>query len=261
MTKLKGSEELVSEALKEYFLNMGYTKVSYDIGDDPPDIYLNLCSEKIAVEITDIDENRLNVRRTITMGYVGFIKKLDLTFKNNIPKNKSIIIDFFHNYKKVNVINKPFITYLRKVLGTNKITPIIEDNINGVDFRIRFFNQPTKIKQIITGTITVNKKTKKNRTVEELTNSINDIDLETKFLNIIKNCISDKTKKCANIVNTKYLALYDNYFHKFLNFNNENDIEDFIKLNDKIDNFGIFDKIFIIYDNSKVLELTKKGTL
>ena len=96
MTKLKGSEELVSEALKEYFLNMGYTKVSYDIGDDPPDIYLNLCSEKIAVEITDIDENRLNVRRTITMGYVGFIKKLDLTFKNLGVNSVSISVRNFH---------------------------------------------------------------------------------------------------------------------------------------------------------------------
>ncbi len=261
MATLKGSEKSVSEALKEYFVKQGYIKVSYDIGDDPPDIYLNLCSKKIAVEITDIDENRLNDKRTITMGYVEFIKRLNLTFKNNIPKNKSMIIDFFHNYNKVKVINKSFIIYLKKILGSNKIAPIIEDNINGVDFRIRFFNQTTKIKQIITGTIAVNKKPKKNRTVEELINIINDTDLETKFLNIIKDCILDKSKKCSKIQNTKYLALYDNYFHKFLNFNDKNDIKYFIELYDKIDDFGIFDKIFIIYNNSEVLELIKKGNL
>lgn len=257
MAKLKGSEKVVSEALKEYFLTKGYSEVSYDEGDDPPDIYLTLCSEKIAIEITDIDENRLNEKRTIIMGYKQFIKKLNLTFIPNIPKNTTIIIDFFHNYKKVNVIDKLFIKYLKGIFAQKTIPSTIENSINGVDFKINFLNNIAKIKQIIVGTITVNKKPNRSRNFDEVINHIYDISIETKFLNIIKDCILDKTEKCSKIENTKYLALWDNYFHKFLNYNNKDDIDYFNTLKDKIDNFGIFDKIFIIYDNSKVLELIK----
>lgn len=46
---LKPDERFVSESLLKYF---GPEKVEYKEGEDPPDIYLLLNGEKIAVEIT-----------------------------------------------------------------------------------------------------------------------------------------------------------------------------------------------------------------
>ena len=68
MSELKGTEKFVAESLKSYF-SKSFSTVDFEEGDDPPDIYLNIANKKIAVEITDVDQNVLKNRKTIDYGY------------------------------------------------------------------------------------------------------------------------------------------------------------------------------------------------
>lgn len=64
MAQLKGTEQFVSESLQAYF-SKSFDKVFVEEGNDPPDIYLTINARRIAIEITDIDQNVLKGRRTI----------------------------------------------------------------------------------------------------------------------------------------------------------------------------------------------------
>ena len=61
MAQLKGTEKFVAESLQSYFSKTS-NSVNFEEGDDPPDIYLKIDDKKIAVEITDIDQNVLKNR-------------------------------------------------------------------------------------------------------------------------------------------------------------------------------------------------------
>lgn len=255
MATLKGSETFVAETLIKYYKNQGYV-VKCEEGNDPPDIFLTLNREKISVEISDIEENLINNRKSLDRSYLTFIKNLYNEFGKSIPKHKSILILFFHNYLKVSTINKPFKKYFKSLLNSYSNQKEIQSNIKNVNFKIIFFNTPkNKSDSILGGSTSFGKKIKrKSRDINTVLNQIHDGDVVMKTTNILIDRISDKNKKCLGINNPIYLALYDNYFHKFTNYQNNEHIEHYKNVMDNIEIKHNFEKILVVFQNQDVLE-------
>lgn len=259
MAKLKGSEEFVSESLKTYFEGKGHI-VKYQEGGDPPDIYLEIDGKNIPVEITNIDENRINGRRTINTGYLKFIENLKSQFNKKIPSNKSVLIFFFHHYKKVSKLNKEFVKYLAHLFKSKTLDSCtIEDSIKGIHFKIIIYDTQKGKNQTISGAVTTYGGKRQSRNYNEVTRRIYDTNLDIKTSDIIKESIRDKNIKCKELDTPIYLALYDDFSNKYFDFENSEHIEHYKKAMDYtiIDDYKIFKKIFIIFDNKDVLEFSK----
>jgi len=61
MVKLKSTENFVAESIQAYFAK-SFNSVNFEEGNDPLDIYLKIDDKKIAIEITDVDQNVLGKR-------------------------------------------------------------------------------------------------------------------------------------------------------------------------------------------------------
>ena len=71
------------------------------------------------------------------------------------------------------------------------------------------------------------------------------------------NAIFDKNEKCKNLNKPVYLALYDDFSNKFFNFDNNEHINHYNSVMKNINDFKIFEKIFIVFDTQEVLEFNK----
>ena len=100
MAQLKGTEKFVAESLQSYFSKTS-NSVNFEEGDDPPDIYLKIDDKKIAVEITDIDQNVLKNRKTIDFGYLKFIDNLEKEFNHIVIAIKRFFCFFTITIKKL----------------------------------------------------------------------------------------------------------------------------------------------------------------
>ena len=263
MSKLKGTEEFVAESLQSYF-SKSFTNVSFEEGDDPPDIYLNINGKKIAVEITDIDQNVLKSRKTIDYGYLKLIDNMDKEFRNLVDDDKKILLFFYHGYVKVSTISKKFKRYFSDLLKstTLKIGTTIEDAINEVSFKISILHMPEKgTRKIVGSAMPFGGKVKKSRNITDILEIISDCYLDGQTLNIINNRILDKTEKCKDIKETKWLALFDNYYNKFTYFDSDEHLEHYKNVFQDIKDFGIFDKILVVFENKDVLEFSHNKSL
>ena len=256
MSELKGTEKFVAESLQSYFSKL-FTHVNFEEGNDPPDIYLNLDGQKIAVEITDIDQNVLKNRKTIDYGYLKFIDNLDEEFGSFVDADKKILLFFHHNYAKVSTISKKFKKYLKSLIDTGKfkINNSIEDNINDVGFKISILPMPKKGTRKIAGSaMPFGGKVKKSRDINTILDTISDCHLSGQTFNIVNDRIYDKNIKCKDIEKPIWLALFDNYYNKFTYFDNQEHLEHYKNTFESIEDFGIFDKILVIFENRDVLE-------
>jgi hypothetical protein len=260
MANLKGSEKFVADSLKLYF-SQKLTNVSYDEGDDPPDIYLKIDNKKISVEITDIDQNVLKNKKTIEYAYFQFINNLDNDFGKFIDNDKRILIFFYHNYIKVSTIDKKFKKYLKSKLDGKKllIGNEIEDIIDGVNFKISILAMGKNNKKILGHISSFGGDGKYTRDINTVSERISEINILKQSLNIILNRIEDKNKKCKNLKKPVWLALYDNYYDKFTFFDNKEHLEHYKSIFDDIEDFGIFEKILIIFKNADILEFPKSN--
>jgi len=253
---LKGTEKFVAESLQSYFLK-SFNTVDFEEGDDPPDIYLKIDDKKIGVEITDIDQNVLKNRKTIDYGYLNFIDNIDEEFGHLIDADKKILLFFHHDYVKVSAISKKFKKYLKSIIDADalKIDNSIEDNINDVSFKISILPMPKNGTRKIAGSaMPFGGKVKKSRDVNTVLDTISDCHLSGQTFNIIHDRISDKNIKCKNIEKPIWLALFDNYYNKFTHFDNQEHLEHYKNTFESVGDFGIFDKILVIFENGDVLE-------
>jgi len=256
MAELKGIEKFVAESLQTFYFKSS-KEVSFDEGDDPPDIILNIDNKKISVEITELDQNVLKNRRTISNGYLNFINNLDKELKNLIDNDQKILIIFYHNYTKVSKINRKFKKYLKKLIEQRKleINSKIDDSIGNVNFQIKILKMPKEGRLKIAGaTMPYSGKITKSRSMTTTISQISDSDLSLQTNRIIINRIQDKTIKCKDIEKPIWLALYDSYYKKFTNFDSKEHIEHYQDNFKDIKDFGIFEKILVIFDNGDVLE-------
>ena len=255
MAELKGSEKFVAESLQSYFSKKTFD-VSFEEGDDPPDIYLNIDGKKKSVEITDIDQNVLKNRRTIDYGYFKFIVNLNKELGSFVD-DKQLLIFFYHNYKKVSTISKMFQEYLKSIIEKNEheIGSHIEDNINGVGFKIFILEMPENGKKRIVGSaMPYGGKVHKSRNMNTVLERISDSNLSGQTLAIIQDRILDKHEKCKSVEKPVWLTLYDNYYNKFTCFNGIEHLEHYEDIFKSIEDFGVFEKILIVFENGDVCE-------
>ncbi len=212
MSILKGSENFVAESLQAYFKKLN-KHVCFEEGEDPPDIYLYINNTKVSIEITNLEENSLTDRRTIDSGYLSFFNKLNTEFQFLISEGVQFHILFEHNFNKVKKIDKEFKKYLRQIIKNNecKIGVKIENSIDDVYFSISI-SEISKDEKKIVGAITPS--------FEPQVGSLNEV-----AFNIIKNRIDDKNNKCQDVEKPIWLALYDNYYDKFTNFETQEHME------------------------------------
>lgn len=256
MSPLKGTEKFVAESLQSYFKKT-FDDVTFEDGGDPPDIYLKIGDRKIAVEITDIDQNVLKSRKTIDYGYLKFIDNLDKEFAHLINDDKKILLFFHHNYAKVSIISKKFKKYFKSLIDvdTLKINNSIEDNINDVSFKISILPMPKNGTRKIAGSaMPFGGKVKKSRDINTVLDTISDCHLSGQTFNIVNDRIYDKNIKCKDTEKPIWLALFDNYYNKFTYFDNQEHLEHYKNTFESVEDFGIFDKILVIFENGDVLE-------
>ena len=256
MAQLKGTEKFVAESLQSYFSKTS-NSVNFEEGDDPPDIYLKIDDKKIAVEITDIDQNVLKNRKTIDYGYLNFIDNIDKEFGDLIGADKKILLFFHHDYAKVSTISKIFKKYLKSLIDADelKIDDSIENNINDVSFKISILPMPKNgTRKIVGSAMPFGGKVKKSRDINTVLDTISDCHLSGQTFNIINDRITDKNIKCKSIEKPIWLALFDNYYNKFTYFDNLEHLEHYKKSFECVKYFGVFEKILVIFENGDVLE-------
>lgn len=256
MAQLKGNEPFVAESLQSYF-SKTFCSVSFEEGDDPPDIYLDIDGKKISVEITDIDQNILKSRKTIDYGYLKFIVNLDKELGKLVHDDKKLLLFFYHNYSKVSAISKKFKQYLKSIIEKNEyeIDSHIENNIDGVGLKISILKMPENAnRKIAGGTIPHKGKVYKSRDINTVLETISDSNLFGQTLAIVQDRILDKNEKCKNIEKPVWLALYDNYYNKFTCFDSKEHFEHYRDIFKSIEAFGVFDKILVIFENGDVFE-------
>ena len=257
MAELKGTEKFVAESLQSYF-SKKTSNVSFEEGGDPPDIYLNIDGKKISVEITDIDQNVLKNRKTIDYGYLKFIINLDKELGKLVDDDKKLQLFFYHNYTKVSAISKRFKKYLKSIIEKNeyKIDSHIEDNINGINFKISTLKMPKNgNKKIVGGAMPYGGKVHKSRDINTVLETISDSNLSGQTLAIIQDRILDKNVKCKSVERPVWLALYDNYYNKFTDFDSIEHLEHYRDIFKNIKNFGVFNNILVVFENGDVFEL------
>ena len=251
---LKGSEKFVAEALKKYFGVSSYSEVQ----DDPPDIIMNISGQNVSIEITDLDENSLQGRRTNDSGYNAFINNLNKDMGSLVPKEVRIFIRFCHFNNKVSKIDRKFRKYLKGLLDTNriKIGSEYEDCIGDICFKIKALKFSNNNKKIIGSTTPFGMLRKKSRDINTINQNLSEFDLNVKTTSIVLDRISEKNKKCKHTKKPIWLALYDNYYNKFSDFERSEHKEHYKSVAGDIDDYGVFEKVFVVFQNEDVLEIT-----
>jgi len=251
---LKGNETIVAEVLK---IHLGAS--SYDeVEKDPPDIIMNISGQNISIEITDLDENSLQGRRTIDTGYISFINNLNKDLGILVSKELRICINFYHFNNKVSQIDKKFRKYLKELLSNNKIKigSEFEDCIGEICFKVKILKANSGCKKIIGSTTPFGMLHKKSRDIDKVNKLLAEFNLNEKTTSILLDRILEKNKKCKNVKKPIWLALYDNYYNKFSDFECNEHKEHYKSIAADIDDYGIFEKVFIVFQNEDVIEIT-----
>jgi len=256
---LKGREKFVADRLVAYYKNQGKV-VDYKEGEDPPDIDLNIDQDEVAVEITELDTNVLNDRKTIDTGYLQFIDSLNQIHMNQLPTGIGIAISFYHNNVKIGKIKKEFI---KKLLEFITVEPLVvdmeeESSIGRVSCKMTVI-KAKKGKRGFAGFVhQYGGNKQETRDINKVSRQLTEANLSTMASKTIINRIEDKNKKCAHLNMPIQLALYDNYYNKFASFKDNSHIEFYIETMEHITNFGLFKKVYIVFENGDVLEFTNK---
>ncbi|MDA3946159.1 MAG: hypothetical protein PF439_05725, partial [Helicobacteraceae bacterium] len=190
--------------------------------------------------------------------YIKFIVKLDQELGKLMDDDKKLLLFFYHNYAKVSAISKKFKKYLKSIIEKNEyeIDNNIEDSIDGVGFKISTCKMPENGKRKIAGgAMPYGAKVHKPRDINTVLETISDSNLSGQTLAIIQDRISDKNEKCKSVVKPVWLALYDNYYNKFTYFDSKEHLEHFKDVFKSIEDFGVFEKILVVFENGDVFEL------
>ena len=124
---LSDKEVFVSNIIKDDF-SKKYSNVCYTEGGDPPDIYLEYDSEKVAIELTELSPNLQKDRISVDKAYEGFIKNIDI----KIPDFTHYLVVFHHaNIKLTKSRKKDILSFLKdnnckkeKCINGKSCTPI-----------------------------------------------------------------------------------------------------------------------------------------
>jgi hypothetical protein len=211
-------------------------------GEDPPDIYLDLNGCSIAVELTELNENLQDNRKSINMAYQGLISNLD------IPDFKLYKVTIYHANIKLNKKRrKEIINFLKT--AKNSDTKCID----GIFVKLIIEEQDNKQGRIFPF---CNLLDKCNRDINKVTKSLAYASTASVFKEILDKAIDTKKNKCKDIEGDVWLALHDNY-NSYFNLSNRESLELYNEAMIGVD-FGIFKKILIIYMDGKLIEFNSQ---
>lgn len=252
---LKGREKFVADSLVTHYREEG-KPVDYREGEDPPDIYLDIDGSIIAVEITEIDTNVINNRKTLDRGYLQFIDSLNKSHIDILPEGIGLLIHFYHNNTKVGKVKKEFMKILSSFMDSDSIviSNKIESSIGRVSFTLEFL-KTKNAKSGFAGSVgQYGGKSKKSRDINEVSKQIAESNLSLMSTATVQDRIIDKNEKCKYLQSPVHLALYDNYYNKFTEFTDTRHFDFYNEVMSTIPSFGLFEKVMIIFENGDVLE-------
>ena len=245
--RMKKDELIVAEALKLHFENAGYAQVSYDEPlQDPPDLILNLGADTISVEITKADENSLNQRTSIGLGYRNFIKSNLGKFLGALPSGITFLVVVYHGSQPVRKIKKSFQRFLLNTVSATEYAEeeylFVHDNIGIKLVKIAQDKSPRTFPMIL-----------QNRPYRMTSNALI-APLDIQLARIVSNAISEKTDKCQHIPSPKWLVLHDFFSDKFCTT-----IEEKRKMYQEAfdinPNSGDFSRILVVFEEGVVMTL------
>jgi hypothetical protein len=240
---LRPEEEFVKDSLVKYF--GGPDKAKAWEGENPPDIYVEIEGECIAVEITTLSpvsfdaDGTVQNRATTECSIFDLCNELDSELRDGIPSEISIWLNLYVPVKNVRRFKKELCDYLvsfiaeRPNVGNSRETNIANEK---VEIFVGSGREPPRKK--IVGIIW-----NKNSNPYLL-----NIHLNAEV--ILVGRIIDKQKKCAKVKGPIWLALYNDYWLA----DNRNYVQ-------AINNIGIehrFGRIFVIQKTSQVHQIYPK---
>ncbi len=241
-------EIFVAQSLVDFFKN-SHSNVSYKVGENPPDIYLQFQSKEIPVEISTLDENTLNNRTTLAMGYFALVKEINKQVSGIRSEGLRIIVSIYHGKTKAGRIKKQLIKFIYEIINSKEtITNRYETKIKDVVCKAtKYKNDSGRIK---VGAILspLDKSGKKKIDPFEF-------HIVGRLASIIAERVKTKEVKCRNINSPKWLALYDNYINKFTDMNSFEHTDTYKEAMVLLKGSVEFEKIFIVFENGQVLEI------
>lgn len=211
-------------------------------GEDPPDIYLELNGGSVAVELTELNENLQDNRKSINMAYQGLISSLD------IPDFKLYKVTIYHANIKLNKKRrKEIINFLKMAVNNDKKC------IDGIFVKLIIEEQDNKQGRVFPFCMPLDKC---NRDIGKVTKNLAYASTGNVFKEILDKAIDTKKNKCKAIEGDVWLALHDNY-NSYFNMSNTESLELYDEAMIGVD-FGIFKKILIIYTDGKLKEFNSQ---
>ena len=237
---LRREEEFVKDSLVKYFGGPGKAKAQ--LGEDPPDIYIEIEGIYSAVEITtlspisfDEDGAVLN-RRTVENSLADLCDKLNSKLKHLIPDATYIWLTLYGPVKDAKSYKKELYNYLKGFIK--------EQHKVGDSREVIIANEKVDISVVQHGGVSIKKIGGRICNKNQNPYLLN-IDLNAEV--ILAGRIRDKQKKCEKIKGPIWLALYNDYWLA--------DNKSYVKT---INNIGIkhrFDKIFVIQKTGQVHQI------
>ncbi|HKM44650.1 MAG TPA: hypothetical protein VJY12_04245 [Dysgonamonadaceae bacterium] len=216
----------------------------YFEGKDPPDIYLEFNGGLVGIELTELNENLQDNRKSINMAYQGLLYNLD------IPNFKLYKVTIYHANIKLNKKRrKEIINFLKTAVNNDKKC------IDGVFVKLIIEEQDNKKGRVFPFCMPLDKC---NRDIGKVIKNLAYASIDSVFKEILDKAIDTKKIKCKAIAGDAWLALHDNYTSYF-NFSNTESIDLYNEAMLGID-FGIFKKILIIYTDGNLIEFNARTT-
>ncbi len=242
---LTDKERFDAEIIKNYFSEK-YNNVSYTEAQDPPDIYLKYDSNKVAIELTELNPNLYKDRVSIDKSYEGFIKNIDIS----IPDYTRYLVVFHHANIKLDKARK-------RDIKDFLVNPNAEMKkcIDGILVEIKPTSSDKKLGTISQMSLNINSC---SRDINTVSASLMDTDIELVFQSIITKAIETKKEKCKNINKPIWLAMHDSYFSYIFSQNKTKSIELYKNTMKNID-FRIFEKIIITFKDKGIMVFDKRN--
>ncbi len=246
LTDKEQKEQFDAEIIKNYF-SKKYSNVEYCAGEDPPDIYLKYDSNKVAIELTELNLNLYKDRVSIDKSYEGFIKNIDI-IDISIPDYTRYLVVFHHANIKLDKARK-------RDIKDFLVNPNAEMKkcIDGILVKIKPTSSDKKLGTISQMSLNINSC---SRDINTVSASLMDTDIELVFQSIITKAIETKKEKCKNINKPIWLAMHDSYFSYIFSKNKTESIKLYEKAMTSID-FGIFEKIIITFKDKGIIVFDK----
>ncbi len=176
---------------------------TYRIGEDPPDAYMSLNDNEIAVEISILTQHVVDKsgkpipRLSQDTGVLRLCAELNEELKNDIPSGVYVLLTISSPLNKIRQTKADLINKIKEI--TQKEAPIKEvfkTNENMVEIKTFLGERPSG-----------------KKVIGAVSNQNSSPDILGNVLYILSERINDKVTKCQNIVHRPlWLALFNDYW-------------------------------------------------